>query len=164
MKILLSLFLATWSLLNICQAQDPAQTVAKTGDCLVATKANNASLSQSFCIGDRITVRINDNEVIRDKITRLSQDGITMRGGREIDITDIVWIRRAMPRTEAAVVGGLLVAGGIVLFIPVLAGDVDLDAIAPQGGLSVALITAGILAARPRKFKMEKGDALQYQP
>lgn len=168
MKKILLFHFVTFIFLVKGLSQNSNDGVVKTDTCFfaekVALKANVAPVSRTFCVGDKITVKLKDNHIIRGKISTLSKNDITTATGYEIDVTKIKWIKKSKLRTGPAIVGGLLAAGGIALFINVAKGDVDFDQILPQGGLSVLLFTTGIIVlTKHPKFKIEKGDKLIFK-
>lgn len=80
-----------------------------------------------------------------------------------IEIGDIKWIKKTKPKTENLVIGTVLVSAGTALLINVLAGSVDFDKIAPQGGAGIGLIAVGVAIVPPKKYKLYKGDEIVFK-
>jgi len=167
MKKIFLLQLVTFILIAKTFSQNVEDRPLQKGNCFLAEKAeirpNVSPTSRTMCVGDKIAIKLKDSEIIRSKISKLSQDHITTTDGHEIDVAQIKWIKRTKLTTGSAIVGGVLIAGGIALFIPVAEGEVNFDQIAPQGGLALLLFTSGILVlTKHPKFKPGKGDKLIF--
>src|SRR5688572_24271764 len=109
-------------------AQDKNQDL---GPSFILIKKNKDS-KQILLIGDKITVLLKDRKIVRDKILEINHDHILTDSKRKIELTDIKWIKKTKPGTGRVVGGTILTVAGSALLIPVMAGTVDFDTIAPQ--------------------------------
>lgn len=167
MKKILLLQLVTFILMAKTFSQNVEDRPLQKGNCFLAAKAevraNVSPTSRTMCVGDKIAIKLKDNEIIRSKISKLSQGHITTTNGHEIDVAQIKWIKRTKLTTGSAIVGGVLIAGGIALFVPVAEGEVNFDQIVPRGGFALLVFTSGILIlTKHPKFKPGKGDKLIF--
>lgn len=163
-KILLMFHLVTLVFMVKAFSQNLDNGLLENNNCFLALKANNEAISQTLCIGDKISVKLRDNDIIRGKISMLSHNYIIIADEYEIDVNKIKWIKKAKLTAGHAIVGGLMTAAGLALFIYVSEGNVDLDAIPLQGGLAIILFTTGIvILTSPRKYHIERGDKLIYK-
>lgn len=163
-KILLMFHLVTLVFMPKALSQNPDDGHLENKNCFVAMKANNEAISQTLCIGDKISVKLMDNDIIRGKINTVSLNSIIITNGYEIDVNNIKWIKKSKLTAGHAIVGGLMTAAGIALFIHVSEGNVALNEIPLQGGLAIVLFTSGIvILTSPRKYHIERGDKLIYK-
>jgi len=168
MKKVLIIHLVTFIFIGKTLSQDVQDGPIVNDNCFiamkVASKANTAPISRTFCVDDKITVKLRDNKIIRSKINRLSQNLIITADDFEIDVSKIKWIKKSKLGTGQAIVSGLVTAGGLAVLIHVSQGNVEFDEIPIQGGLGIMLVAAGIgLSTSRTKFQMERGDKLIFK-
>ena len=53
-------------------SQNPGDGHIENNTCFLAMKANNEAISQTLCMGDKISVKLMDNDIIRGKISMVS--------------------------------------------------------------------------------------------
>ena len=163
-NILLIFHLVTFVFMTKALSQNTGDGHLENNNCFVAMKANNKAISQTLCIGDKICVKQMDNDIIRGKINMVSPNCIIITDGYKIDVNNIKWIKKSKLTAGHAILGGLMTAAGLALFIHVSEGNVALDEIPIQGGLAIVLFTSGIvILTSPQKYHIERGDKLIYK-
>ena len=80
----------------------------------IDVKTNSISISKTFCVGDKITVKLM-GEKIHGKISKLSKDYIVMADKYEIDVSKIKWIKKSKLTASRAIVSVLVAAAGVAL-------------------------------------------------
>src|SRR5688572_17150884 len=78
-------------------------------------KTNSISVSKTFCVGDKITVKLKGDK-IHGKISKLSKNYIVIADKDEIDVSKIKWIKKSKLTASRAIVGVLVTAAGLALF------------------------------------------------
>jgi len=144
--------------------QDVDEGLLKTDSCFLGVKVvpkTNVAITKTFCIGDKITVKLSNNKIIRDKISGLHENSIGTEGGAKINVSEIKWIKKSRLNPVNVVIGGIVISGGLAIIIHLSQGNVDFDDIPLQAGIGVALVGSGIAIMTSRtKFHIEKGDKL----
>ena len=77
-------------------------------------KTNSISISKTFCVGDKITVKLKDDK-IHGKISKLSKNYIVIAENDEIDVSKIKWIKKSKLTASRAIVSVLVTAAGVAL-------------------------------------------------
>ena len=124
-------------------------------------KTNSISISKTFCVGDKITVKLKGDK-IHGKISALSKNYIVIADKDEIDVSKIKWIKKSKLTASRAVVGALVTAAGLALF----PASQDADSFDETGILllaGTALVPIGVVIFVSRtKFRLERGDKLIF--
>jgi hypothetical protein len=156
-KLILLYLLSSITFSSMAQGNSATQSGHFT-----VNKKNNGT-TQVLSVGDKLTIYLKSKNFVRGKMVGASRDYILVDSHEKIPLTDIKWIRKTKPSTGRVVGGVALTAVGTALYIPVLAGNVDLDKIAPQGAAGLALIVIGISVLTPPKYKFHKGDMITFK-
>ena len=69
-------------------------------------KTNTISISNTFCVGDKITVKL-EGDKIHGKISKLSKNYIVIADKDEVDVSKIKWIKKSKLTASRAIVGVL---------------------------------------------------------
>ena len=125
-------------------------------------KTNSISVSKTFCVGDKITVKLKDDK-IHGKISKLSKDYIVMADNSEIDVSNIKWIKKSKLTASRTIVSVLMAAAGVALIATSQEGE---NSYGETGALvltGAALVPVGIVIFVSRtKFRIERGDKLIF--
>lgn len=129
---------------------------------LLTRLIKNQPTSQKVNLGDRIKLKQIEGGKNFGKIQDFNKDQIILESHQKIRTDSIKWIKKTKPTSENVVIGGLLAAVGVALFIPVAGGTVDFDAIVPQGAAGLGLIIIGGIIIDPPKYHLSKGAKITY--
>ena len=124
-------------------------------------KTNTVYLSKTFCVGDKITVKL-DGDKIHGKISKLSKNYIIVADKNEIDVSKIKWIKKSKLTASRAIVSVLVTAAGVAL-IPASQEAASLDETGAILLAGAALVPIGVVifVSRP-KFRIARGDKLIF--
>ncbi len=147
-------------------SQTPGDGMKKIDGCFSAVKTdvktNSISISKTFCVGDKITVKLQGDK-IHGKISKLSKDYIVMADNSEIDVSKIKWIKKSKLTASRAIVSVLVAAAGVALIATSQEGE---NSYGETGALvltGAALVPVGIVIFVSRtKFRIERGDQLIF--
>ena len=124
-------------------------------------KTNTISISKTFCVGDKITVKI-EGDKIHGKISKLSKNYIVIADEDEIDVSKIKWIKKSKLTASRAIVSVLVTATGVALFAT-SQDAASLDDTAALVLVGTALVPIGVVIFVSRtKFQIERGDKLIF--
>jgi hypothetical protein len=126
-------------------------------------ESNKTQISKTFCIGDKIKVTLKDNHSIKGTLDHISRDNRIIVDGIEIDVSTIQSFERAGLNSGAAIVGGLLVAGGAALIISAHTTNLDLESGPGKLVIGIFSVVGGLVTLTSHaKFKTEKDDKWIY--
>jgi len=157
-----------WLLLLIIVFSFTAKIYAqnsRSDSCIIATKAKHnsgfAPTSQTFCIGENIKIKLNNNQVIQGKIERVSNT--FMVDGNEIDSKNIKWIKKTKATTGNLIGFAVMTSAGFALL---LSAPGQTQSIADDELIGTALFFTGgaVLLTSRTKFRINKGDVLKFSP
>ena len=124
-------------------------------------KTNSISISKTFCVGDKITVKLKGDK-IHGKISKLSKNYIVIADKDEIDVSKIKWIKKSKLTASRAVVGALVTVVGVAL-IPASQGASSFDETGALLLTGAALVPIGVAIFVSRtKFRIARGDKLIF--
>jgi hypothetical protein len=130
---------------------------------LLLTKyINDQPSSQKVNIGDRVKLKLIKSKRVRGKIKNFSDAYIMFDTQQKIRMDSIQWIKKSKPTKGNIVGGSLIMAAGVALLAPVLAGTVDFDAILPQGAAGIGLIILGGFIIAPPKYQLVRKSKITY--
>ena len=147
-------------------SQTSGEGMKKIDGCFSAVKidvkTSSISISKTFCVGDKITVKLKDDK-IHGKISKLSKDYIVMADNSEIDVSKIKWIKKSKLTASRAIVSVLMAAAGVALIATSQEGE---NSYGETGALvltGAALVPVSIVIFVSRtKFRIERGDKLIF--
>lgn len=165
-KIISMLFIVIFlfSVKTFSQTSDDG--LSKINSCFLAVKmdlkTNSISSTKKFCVGDKITVKLNGNK-IRGKISTVSKNHIVIADKYEVDASKIKWIKKSKLTASRAIAGVLVTAAGLAL----LPASQEASSFDETGFLFVtgaALVPIGIVILLSRtRFRIERGDKLVFE-
>jgi multidrug transporter EmrE-like cation transporter len=125
--------------------------------------ASAKNVSESYCMGDKVKVKLKDNQIFKGPISSISRDSVITVDGTEIDIQAIQWIMKSKLSTEKAILGSLLTAAGVVT-VATFQPDIFSDEIPLQPILGLGLVAIGVVVLTDHsKFKVERGDKMIFK-
>jgi hypothetical protein len=167
MKKLVLFHFVTFVFIVKAISQNTDEARPKSDNCFLAMEVplrpNIVPASKTFCLGEKIVIKRKDHKTTRGKISKLSQQSITI-GENEIDINSIKWIKKSKLSAGGAIAGGLMTVAGFAIFAHLSKGNTDFDQIPLEGGLGIVLVTGGVLVATShKKFHIDRGDKLIFK-
>ena len=124
-------------------------------------KTNTISISKTFCVGDKITVKL-EGDKIHGKISKLSKNYIVIADKDEVDVSKIKWIKKSKLTASRAIVSVLVTVAGVAL-IPASQEASSLDETGALLLAGAALVPIGVVIFVSRtKFRIARGDKLIF--
>jgi len=107
--------------------------------------------------GDRITVKLRSDKMVRGNVTEINSDYILINSGEKIEINNIKWLRKNKPKAMKIITGVLCIAGGTALLYQLYGTEqVDLGGVPFHFLAGTGLIITGIVILWPTKYKLQK--------